>query len=92
MKNYTENINIVINQNLKKIFINFKNKTLAENFCKNIKSYNNKINFDMQNLQIYPYYKGFSSVKIDKISDEITYDVLYDYINNLKYIKYILLL
>jgi len=88
MKNYTENINIVINQNLKKIFINFKNKTLAENFCKNIKLYNNKINFDMQNLQIYPYYKGFSSVKIDKISDEITYDVLYDYINNLKYIKY----
>lgn len=87
IQKYNDYINIITNKKIMKIFINFKNKYIVKCFCKNIKN-NNKFDIDCIDFQLYPDYKTFSWIKINNINKETTNDILYDYINNLKYINY----
>jgi hypothetical protein len=88
IKNHVEDIYVFPNRKYKKIFINFKNKYTIKKFCKNIIKYDNKLIIDNIELKLYPDYNTFTSVKINYINVQTNKDILYNYINNLEYIKY----
>lgn len=88
IKNHIEDIYVFPNRKYKKIFINFKNKYTIKKFCKNIIKYDNKLIIDNIELKLYPDYNTFTSVKINYINVQTNKDTLYNYINNLEYIKY----
>lgn len=88
IKKHVEDIYVFPNRKYKKIFINFKNKYTIKKFCKNIIKYDNKLIIDNIELKLYPDYNTFTSVKINYINVQTNKDTLYNYINNLEYIKY----
>lgn len=88
IKNHIEDIYVFPNRKYKKIFINFKNKYTIKKFCKNIIKHDNKLIIENIELKLYPDYNTFTSVKINYINVQTNRDTLYNYINNLEYIKY----
>lgn len=84
--NYKNYIKIIINKSLNIIFINFLNKILIENFCKNFKGYD-KINVNDFFFEVKPNYKYFSKIVINKTTEMDKEKLIY-YIKEKQYIDY----